>query len=276
MAGLEGFRAIIESPASFKNKATLAPSTGNVTAVEKAPQGGYYIDVAGTRTHTAQGLNPIVRAGQKVYEGDTISEGVPRPDEVVKYKGLGAGRAYMVGKLNQIYKDSGYNVDQRHFEVLAKSALNHLRIEDIDDETSAAQGLVRGDIVDYNRFRNIATGKATSVKLDAAEDEILGESLLHHLAGTRITEPMIDELRTAGIKSVKITSAIPSVSPIMAPATRNPLLNPDWVVRLGHRYLKQSLLEGAQKGQTSNLHGTHPVPGIIFSSEFGEGTDGRY
>ena len=87
---------------------------------------------------------------------------------------------------------------------------------------------------------------------------------------------MVKELQRSGIRRVKVTMKAPVVSPVMAPATRNPLLNPDWMVRLGHRYLKQSILEGAQKGQTSDLHSTHPVPGIIFSSEFGEGAAGRY
>jgi len=73
-----------------------------------------------------------------------------------------------------------------------------------------------------------------------------------------------------------VSTKAPTVSPIMAPATRNPLLNPDWLVRLGHRYLKDSLREGAHEAQTSNLHGSHPLPAMIFGADFGEGIDGRY
>jgi len=276
VSGLSGFRSILESPASFKNKATLAPVTGNVEAVTPAPQGGHYITVGGIQQHTAQGLKPLVAVGDKVYAGDVLSDGVPRPDEVVKHKGLGAGRDYVVDKLSTIYDKSGINVDRRHFEVLAKSTLNYLRIEDIADDDSATHGLVRGDIIDYNKFRNIIANSVDEVPLKQAEGRHLGESVLHHLAGTQLTAPMVKELQRAGIQRVKVTMKAPVVSPVMAPATRNPLLNPDWMVRLGHRYLKQSILEGAQKGQKSDLHGTHPVPGIIFGSEFGEGPAGRY
>jgi hypothetical protein len=229
-----------------------------------------------TKQHIAQGLKPLVKAGDKVHAGDVLSEGVPRPDEVVKHKGLGAGRDYVVDKLSGIYKDNGINVDRRHFEVLAKSTLNYLTIEDIDDEDSANHGLVRGDVIDYNRFRNVISNSVDELPLKQAEGRHLGEGVLHHLAGTQLTAPMVKELQRAGIRRVKVTMKAPVVSPVMAPATRNPLLNPDWMVRLGHRYLKQSILEGAQKGQTSDLHSTHPVPGIIFSSEFGEGSAGRY
>jgi hypothetical protein len=205
-----------------------------------------------------------------------LSEGVPKPNEVVAYKGLGAGRAYIVNKLSDIYKDSGVNLDRRHFEVLAKSTLNHVRIEDIDDDESAEHGLVRGDIIEYNKLRNIAATNAQYTALDKAEGKYLGEGALHHLVGTQITQPIINELRDAGYTKVRTAIKTPTVSPILQPATRNPLLNPDWLVRLGHRYLKQSILDAAQKGQTSDLHNTSPVPGMIYSAEFGGGQEGRY
>lgn len=276
VSGLEGFRMIIESPASFKNKATLAPEDGRITSITKAPQGGYYVTINTTKTYVMQGLQPLVKVGDRVHAGDAISQGVPKPDEVVKYKGLGAGRDYIVNKLNSIYKDSGVHVDRRHFEVLAKSTLNSVRIEDIDDDSSQATGLVRGDIIDYNKLRNISKSRAEATPIAQAEGKYLAESALHHLVGTRITQPMVQELKRAGYTEVHTAIKTPMVSPIMQPATRNPLLNPDWLVRLGHRYLKQSILEGAHKGQHTNIHSTSPIPGLVFSAEFGEGQSGRY
>lgn len=276
VSGLEGFRAIIESPSSFKNKATLAPIAGTINDVAIAPQGGHFVTVGEDRSHIAQGLKPLVKPGDHVNAGDVLSEGVPRPDEVVKYKGLGAGREYVVNKLSNIYKDAGINIDRRHFEVLAKSTLNNLRVEEVNDQDAADHGLIRGDVIDYNKFRNIVSNNVETLPITKAGDRYLGEGVLHHLAGTRLTPPMLSELKNAGITNVKVTMRAPVVSPMMAPATRNPLLNPDWLVRLGHRYLKQSILEGAQKGQTTNIHSTHPVPGIVFGSEFGEGTQGNY
>lgn len=276
IGGLEGFRMIIESPASFKNKATLAPVTGTVKEIITAPQGGHFITVNTDRVYVMSGLKPIVKVGDKVHAGDALSEGVLKPGEVVEHKGLGAGRNYIVNKMSDIYKDSGVHVDRRHFEVLAKSMLNHVRVEDVDDEDSAEHGLVRGDIIEYNKLRNIAGSKSVHTPIDSAEGKYLGEGALHHLIGTRISQPMIDELKEAGYSKIQTGFKAPTVSPILQPATRNPLLNPDWLVRLGHRYLKQSILDAAQKGQTADIHSLSPVPGIIFSSEFGEGQDGRY
>jgi DNA-directed RNA polymerase subunit beta' len=276
IGGLEGFRMIIESPASFKNKATLAPVTGTVKEIVTAPQGGYFVTVNTDRVYVMSGLKPIVKVGDKVHAGDALSEGVPKPGEVVEHKGLGAGRNYIVNKLSDIYQGSGVHVDRRHFEVLAKSTLNHVRIEDVDDEDSAEHGLVRGDVIEYNKLRNIAGSKSVHTPIDSSEGKYLAEGALHHLIGTRISQPMIDELKEAGYSKIQTGFKAPIVSPILQPATRNPLLNPDWLVRLGHRYLKQSILDAAQKGQTADIHSLSPVPGIIFSSEFGEGQDGQY
>lgn len=276
IGGLEGFKMLIESPANFKNKATLAPIDGVVRHVTKAPQGGHYVGLGTEDHYVAAGLKPLVAKGDRVHAGDVLSEGVPKPDEVVTYKGLGAGRDYLIHRLGGIYRGAGIDVDRRHLEVIAKATLNHLQIEDVDDKDSADHGLIRGDIISYNQFRNVIANNGETVPTKSAEGRYLGEGVLYHTAGTRITQPMVREFEQAGIRNVKVTMRAPSVSPVMAPATRNPLLNPDWVVRLGHRLLKQSLLEGAHEGQKSNIHGAHPVPGILFSAEFGEGNQGRY
>lgn len=276
ISGLEGFRLLLESPETFRNKATLAPESGIITSIVKAPQGGHYISVNTTRAYVMEGLKPKVAVNSHVNKGDILSEGVPRPAEVVELKGLGAGREYLVDKLHGIYRDSNIDVDRRHFEVLAKSLLNHVQIDDVDDDASAEHGLVRGDIIDYNRYRNIASDHVKHTALDSAEGHYLGGGVLHHLVGTQITAPMVAEFKEAGLTKVPTSIKAPLISPITAPATRNPLLNPDWLVRLGHRYLKQSILEGAQKGQTTNLHGTSPLPGLVYSAEFGEGAEGLY
>lgn len=273
VSGLEGFRAIIETPASFKNKATLAPVDGRVERIDPAPQGGHYVIIAGQKAYVAAGLNVTVRAGDMVRAGDVISEGTPRPDEVVRYKGLGAGREYVVEKLQGIYKDSGVDVDRRHLEILAKSTLNHLRVEDVPANTL---GVVRGDIIDYNQFRRAVQGSVQVVPLDSALGKHLGAAALHHLPGTRVTPALAEELRRAGIREVSVAMVAPKVTPIMAPATGNPLLNPDWLVRAGFRKLKQGLLEGAQQGHTTDIRGTNPVPAMVFNPEFGEGPGGRY
>jgi DNA-directed RNA polymerase subunit beta' len=45
----------------------------------------------------------------------------------------------------------------------------------------------------------------------------------------------------------------------------------DWLARLNHEELKSTVIEGAQRGWRSNIHGEHPIPGVIYGAEFGLG-----
>jgi hypothetical protein len=75
---------------------------------------------------------------------------------------------------------------------------------------------------------------------------------------------------------VPIAQNVPEIEPIMRTAARNPLLNPDWMARLAHRYLKDTILSGAHKGESSELHGVNAVPAYAAGSEFGQGENGKY
>ena len=43
----------------------------------------------------------------------------------------------------------------------------------------------------------------------------------------------------------------------------------DWMAKLQHQHLRTTILEAAATGGVSDLHGTHPVPGIAYGVEFG-------
>jgi len=46
----------------------------------------------------------------------------------------------------------------------------------------------------------------------------------------------------------------------------------DWMARLNHEHLKSTLIEAAQQGWQSNLHGMNPIPALMHGAEFGKGT----
>ena len=273
VSGLAGFRALIETPATFKGKAALAPRDGTVSRIEKAPQGGHYIYIGAERVHTPEGFAPKVTVGQLVHAGDVLTDGTPKPNEIVMHKGLGAGRQYLVNELSGIYTSSGIDVDRRHLEVLAKSMLNHLDVTQADPNK---HGIIRGDVIDYNKFRSVASKAKETVPLEEAEGKFLADPVQEHLPGTLLTAGMIADLRRRGVSRVTVSDLDVRVTPRMAAATRNPLLNPDWLARAGHRYLKNTLVEGAARGDISNIRGTHPIPAMVFNPEFGDGDSGDY
>jgi DNA-directed RNA polymerase subunit beta' len=272
LEGIKGVRQLLEIPTSFLHKAVLADRDGKVGIVEPAPQGGAYVTVEGSRHYVPPDQRVTVAVGQPLFAGDTLSDGVPRPDEIVRHKGLGEGRRYLVDALHDVYRRAGADVDKRHLETLARSVLSHVQIIDPGPDDA----FMKGDVIDYNRFRAALAASHRRVGLAEAAGETLAQDAFHFTAGTRVTPDVASVLARRGVHEVNVADNAPMAAPLMRPASRTPLLNPDWMARLGHRYLKESLLAGAHRGDHADVHGYSPVPAYAAGTEFGQGPEGRY
>lgn len=273
LEGIQGIRQLLEVPQSFFNKAALAEKAGKVTKIVPAPHGGNYVYVGDEEHYVGPNLKVTAHVGQLVEAGDVLSEGVPKPDELVYHKGFGAGRQYLVDALHSVYAGQGVNVDKRHLELVARTELSHVRINEHADKHPE---LLKGDVVAYDTYRDAVSKHTTTVPIEQAEGRLLGKEILHLTVGTPITRSIIQTLKDNKIREVPVTVGAPRVEFLMRPMARNPLLHPDWMARLSHRYLKESLLKGVHFGDSSDIHSTHPVPAYAFGAEFGSGEDGRY
>jgi DNA-directed RNA polymerase subunit beta' len=47
------------------------------------------------------------------------------------------------------------------------------------------------------------------------------------------------------------------------------VMREDWMAKLQHRRLRDTIVEASATGAKSSIHGTHPVPGMIYGAEFG-------
>jgi DNA-directed RNA polymerase subunit beta' len=62
-------------------------------------------------------------------------------------------------------------------------------------------------------------------------------------------------------------------SPVLRGVKQIPLdVQTDWLARLNHENLRGTIVEAAQQGWASQLHGDHPIPPLIYGAEFGKGT----
>jgi len=278
LRGLKGIQAFLEFPKSFTQKALVASDNGKIERVDSAPQGGFNIAVnysGKQRTvYVPPGIDPIRKAGDSVYAGDLLSTGVPLPNDVVPYKGLGAGRVHIAKGIQSIYQNSGSYLDKRHAELLAKSQLNYVRVtaDPYGDNTT-------GDIVPYGPLHKEFTNETRTAKVKLSPDlrgSILGANTHEFNAGTELTRPIIEGLKSRGLTEVKTYTGKLRVRPIIKPLTRSPLLSPKWLAKQQHRYLRKSLTEAAAAGLSDTIHGLEPIPAYVYGAEFGSGTDGKY
>jgi DNA-directed RNA polymerase beta subunit/DNA-directed RNA polymerase beta' subunit len=49
----------------------------------------------------------------------------------------------------------------------------------------------------------------------------------------------------------------------------------DWIAKLNHENLSETIISAAQKGWTSNIHSVHPIPAIVYGAEIGKGPEGK-
>jgi DNA-directed RNA polymerase subunit beta' len=45
----------------------------------------------------------------------------------------------------------------------------------------------------------------------------------------------------------------------------------DWLARLNHQNLTKTIVEAAQEGWVSKLHGAHPIPSVVHGARIGKG-----
>lgn len=256
-------------PKSYPDKATLASIDGEVTAINDAPQGGKYVMMSngsGEKEHyVPTGYGILVKPGDKLEAGDQLSDGVINPAELVEYKGIGEARKYWAQRFTKGIRDSGMKGNRRNAEVLAKTLINNVELEEEDPA-----GLP-GDITTYNKWAYTFKPRPDTKILNpsAAVGQYLEQPVLHYTIGTRITPSVAKTLSKFGQDKIFANPNRPNVTPFMQRVEDSNAVRDDWMARLGTTYLKDRLIEDAQRGAISRLHSTEPNPGLAKGIEFG-------
>lgn len=272
--GFEMISSLAKVPKVFPDRAVLSTVDGTVSKIEDAPQGGKYIIVTDkhgeeSRHYVSPGYDIDVKVGQELEAGDQMSDGVIDPSELVKYKGIGEGRRYWATRFTKAIRDSGMAANRRNAEVLARTVMNTVRL---NNEDEAGEGLP-GDVVTYTRWSDGFKPRKTSAIVAPTVSSVgkyLEQPVLHYTIGTRITPSVINTLKKFKVDKMMVNDTAPDVTPFMERIEDSNAEKPDWMARLGTTYLKSRLQEDVARGAQSRLHSTEPYPGIAKGIEFGD------
>lgn len=267
-SGFDVINRFVETPESFEDRAVVAEHDGRVTKVMDAPQGGQYVYVNDEPHYVLPGFAPTVKPGDKVEAGDTLSDGLGDPSDVIRLRGLGEGRRYYADRLKQILDDSGMPAMRRNTELMARAALDHLTVDDADD----MDDVLPDDVLSYNRFRRLY--KRPEDTADEAPDSAVGKYLqqdaLHYTIGTRVTPSIAERLKTRGFDKVPVSAATPKFHPEMVRLQSSTHNNPDWLASQHTSYLRRQLSDHATRGNTTNLENNiHFAPRLAVGKDFG-------
>ena len=267
--GFPVINQLVQVPETFRYRAAVSTVPGKVESVNEAPQGGYDIMIEGEKHYVEPGQTVEVKAGDTVDQGDQIGSGLLNPAEIVKYKGMGEGRKYLAERLTKVFRDSKLGVNRRNAEVVARELINRV---DIDDPEGLGDYLP-GDSVSYAGLAHSYSPRkgAQVFKTKKAVGMYLEQPVMHHTIGTKLTGKMADELESFGFNQVVAHDSPPGFTPIMERLRGAPqVIRKDWIAKLQGSGLKANLEKDIQSGASSDIHSTHPLPGLAYGVEFGE------
>ena len=198
--------------------------------------------------------------------GDTLSSGVIRPQELLKYKGMGEAQKYIVDELHKAYQSQDVPMQRKIFETVVRSVGNLTRVVNAPKHAEFNPGDVipYTTAVHYNQSRaeKLPVGEATGYHLQFA----VGKLPQFH----EITDKDVPYLKGMGYNQVDVLKDPLMHAPILTGIDRLPINKKNWMAQLGYRYIKNTLTDGAAEAWKSKLQDTHPVPAFAYGATFGQ------
>lgn len=272
VGGYKRIDQILKLPKIVPGAASLSPIDGVIKNIKKGVGGGFEVQVDNTTVHVSQGRNLKVKVGDSVHAGDPLSDGVIKPQDLVKMKGMQKAQEYMVDELKKAYGGQGVNIDRKIFETVIRSFGNSTQVLN----NAKGSSFVPGDIASYSQVKNYNLNLQEPVTLEEAQGEELAEDYGTLKKGTIVGPRETAILRTAGHDKVVIKKEAIKHAPLLKSVTTLPILKRNWMASLGYRNLAKALVEGAGQAWETDLEDYHPIPAFAFGASFGKGKDGKY
>ncbi len=265
IGGFSAIEQMINIPKHYKDGATHAQTDGKVRSIEPNPLGGWHVFVGDEDHFVSPGLEPKVKIGDIVEAGDMLSEGLPNPSEMVKYKGIGEGSRQFLHEFIKVFKEAGLPAHRRNVELLTRGFINHVELED------DYENWLPGDIAPYSDIENRWKARENSqlLKPQSALGKYLESPVLHYTIGTKIRPSVLKNLQDFGIKQVTAHDDPPPFKPIAIRGSASVSYDPNWVTRLLGSNQQKVLLQATRRGDQAEMLDTSYVPAKAQGELFG-------
>jgi len=267
--GFKAINALFQVPDTFPDKASLSEHDGQVDKIETMPQGGFNVSIGGHKHYVSPDHQVLVKHGDKLEAGDRISTGTINPSDVVRLKGIGAGRLNLLKQVQDTFSESGIPMLRRNAEVLVRGIVDHVRINDSDETNS----YLPDETVEYSAFSKDYKPHRDSVVMHPTKalNHYLEAPVMHYSIGTRITPSVAKNLGDMGEDQVLVSHHKPAFEPHMVRLMENPSHDKDWMSQMGTSYVQKNLKKNVISGDVySDIHGTNPIPALAYGKEFGK------
>ena len=137
-----------------KEPAILAEKSGTVS-FGKETKGKQRLVITGPNQEHYEELIPKWRhinvfEGETVERGETIADGEPNPQDILRLRGVETLAAYLVQEIQDVYRLQGVKINDKHIEVIIRQMLRKVDISDAGDTR-----LLRGEQIDFLRVKEV-------------------------------------------------------------------------------------------------------------------------
>lgn len=275
-SGLDYINQFVESPEEFKDKAAVSPIIGTVQSIRPAPQGGMLITIGDQEIYTPLDREVTVNVGDSLEAGEQMTDGLLDVEDVLNHRGLGEARNYWASRMAEMAAASNAGMDRRNFEMLARSVVDHVDLDDPEEE-----GFLPDDRVRYSRWVKQRSMPTTPVEIKTrdAVGKYLEQPALHYTVGTKLTPRMTEHMDSKGFSKVYASDKEPGFRPVFVRLQQVATTDDDWLASMGGSYLGAQIGQGISRAQDTNiLENVHPVPRLAVGVNYGDNieTTGKF
>ncbi len=230
VGGVEGFKAIANSPASFTGSAIVASDNGVVSNIEKAPQGGHYVFIGNKKHYVKPSSKVIVKKKQSIYKGDALSSGIVTPKQILETRSIGEAREHESGMLHKLFLNStGKDLQKKHFDIVARG---HLSL-----------GMDKHGGVDNHSM--LMDKYPRTFLMEQVSNNIMGKYLAEDIGslskGLEIDQRVMKRLKNWNMHRIKTTKERPAIKPIFKALDQRPTFSGNLFSKMNYRHLAKAI-----------------------------------
>ena len=232
LSGVEGFKAIANSPASFTGSSVVALENGTVSKITDAPQGGSIIHIGMRKYHVPPKSRVVVKERQVIHKGDPLSSGIVTPKQILETRGIGEAREHESNMLHKLFLGStGKDLQKKHFDIIARGhlSLGKDKYGNVDSHSRLMDSYPRTFM--------------TEPVADRIKGKYLGEDVGSLSKGLEIDDRVMGRLKKWMIHRVKTTKERPSVKPIFKALDQRPTFTGNLFSKMNYRHLAKAIKE---------------------------------
>ena len=149
-----------------KGKSTLSEVSGRVVFSDKKRKGMRLITIEDPESgkvikeYTVPvGEHLVVTNEMLIEKGAKITDGPVSPHDILKIKGLVAAQQFILESVQQVYREQGVPINDKHIEIIVKQMFQKVKIKEAGDTLFIEDELIDKKIVERENTKLIEKGK---------------------------------------------------------------------------------------------------------------------